>query len=632
MKKLTKNMITSIMLLLISVSNIPAQDIFTAARTGNLETVKLLVEKNNELIKIKDQNGTTPLHFACSGKHLEVQKYLIEKGADVNAQEIDLSAPLHYAVFRNHTEGVELLIVKGANVNALDSKKHTPLHLASQNGMKDIVTVLVKNGAQLELKDDYGRTPLVLGSRERGGPEVIKILLEAGADVNSIDNSKFNALTLAAWRGNKEVVEILLNFKAKLPEDSNVLNELVSSSVQKGILRLFKIVIDTGFDVKKLPILLNDAASGGSKEMIQILIDQGLKINDKDINGWTPLHYAAWNGREEAVQMILQNGGDVNVRNLAGQTAYNIAEWKGNEKLKQILVSMNAEQSPTQFPVLKGDYLGQTLPGKTPKLFARGIVSSIWGLHSSPVFSPDGNEVYWRPMIVKPDAAYTTGGPFMMKRINGVWTSPQQPAPFNADITDDVPFFSPDGTKLFLLSNRPLPGEQQARKENIWVMEKTESGWSEMRPFDQNVNSQEMHWQFSIDKKGNVYFGSSTGSGMGVMDIYCAKFEKGKYNKPVNLGAKINSDKLEMTPFIAPDGSYLLFQRAGDIFVSFLKKDGSWCEAINMGASVNSPAGELCPIVTPDGKYLFFLSTRYGDNNAFWVDASVIEELKPKDL
>ncbi|MHC1704037.1 MAG: ankyrin repeat domain-containing protein [Tenuifilaceae bacterium] len=615
-----------------SKSSNPVQDVFEAIKTGNLDLLRVLIEKNSELLNAKDQNGTTPLHIASSGKQIEIQKFLLEKGADVNAQESDLSTPLHYAAVRNHKEGALLLIEKGADINALDNEKHTPLHLASQNGIMDIVTVLVKSGAKLELKDDYGRTPLLLGSRERGGADLIRILLEAGANINSIDNSGYNSLSLAAWRGKKAVVDVLLDHKTALPDNNNVLVTLVSSSVQKALVRLFRYIVDAGFDPKTIKTFLNDAAAGGSKEIVSDLISKGFKVNEIDINGWSPIHYAAYNGRFDAVSMLIEKGADINCRNLLGQTPFNIADEKGFITIKQILIDNKADQSPIKFPVLRGDYLGQTPPGKIPQIFAQGIISSVWGLHTTAIFSPDGNEVYWRPMIVKPNAAYSTGGPFVMKRVDGIWTPPQQPSPFNDEINDDVPFFSTDGKQLFILSTRPLPGEQQVRKENIWVMEKTTNGWSEMHPFDKTLNEHEMHWQFSIDRAGNVYIGSSAGGGRGMMDIYCSRFENGKYQTPVNLGAQINTDKNEMTPFIAPDGSYLLFQSNGDIFVSFLKKDGSWAKAFSLGSTINTESDELCPVVSPDGKYLFFNSTRSGENSAYWVDAKIIEELRPTGI
>jgi len=114
-------------------------------------------------------------------------------------------------------------------------------------------------------------------------------------------------------------------------------------------------------------------------------------------------------------------------------------------------------------------------------------------------------------------------------------------------------------------------------------------------------------------------------------DIYMARFRSGKYEKPVNLGEPINSPGPETTPFIAPDGSYLLFSRQYDLWVSFRGPGNVWSEPVKLGPDVNSPSVELCPVVSADGKYLFFLSQRDGESHAYWVRAEVIEKLRPKE-
>ena len=293
------------------------------------------------------------------------------------------------------------------------------------------------------------------------------------------------------------------------------------------------------------------------------------------------------------------------------------------------LAAKGADKSDIRFPVLEGAYLGQKPPGDKPELFAPGIVSSIWGLHSTAVFSPDGSEVYWAPMISYPGEVYSRGGLLMMRRIDGRWTAPEW-APFSGpDVEDDVPFFSSDGTRLYFISRRPLPGETQMGSEKIWYVDRAASGWSEPRPLDPNVNSMHMHWEFSMDLAGNVYFAGNSPGGLGMNDLYMARFTQGRYKKPVNLGPPVNSAAGEESPFISHDGSYLLFSRKYDLWVSFRGKDGAWSEPVNLGPGVNSPSIELCPMVTADGKYLFFLSQRDGESHPYWVRADIIEKLRP---
>jgi ketosteroid isomerase-like protein len=139
-----------------------------------------------------------------------------------------------------------------------------------------------------------------------------------------------------------------------------------------------------------------------------------------------------------------------------------------------------------------------------------------------------------------------------------------------------------------------------------------------------------MHWEFSLDLAGNVYFAGNSPGGLGRSDIYTARFTRGRYEKPVNLGDPINTVEIDDTPFVAPDGSYLLFSRQFDLWASFRGADGAWSEPVNLGPGVNSPEIDLCPIVTADGKYLFFLSQRDGESHAYWVSAKILGDLKAK--
>jgi hypothetical protein len=140
----------------------------------------------------------------------------------------------------------------------------------------------------------------------------------------------------------------------------------------------------------------------------------------------------------------------------------------------------------------------------------------------------------------------------------------------------------------------------------------------------------------SADK--TLYFMSRRKGGMGGFDIYWCKPENGEYKSVKNLGKIINTQYTEEDPFIAPDGSFLLFDsdRPGgfggyDIYITYRKVDGSWTKPINLGDRINSKHSECRVYVSPDNKYLFFTSNRNGDYDAFWVDARIIADLKPRN-
>jgi ankyrin repeat protein len=608
-----------------------ADQIHELAQKGDLEGLKAMIEKDPKLVNIRDKDGRTPLHWASRGVHLEVVKFLVDKGADVNAEDSNKVVPLHSLAVRNAAAAIAILVAKGAEVDAKDYGGNTALHYAALSDSVDAVAVLIEKGADIENRENYGRTPLILCARERGGPRTIKVLLEAGGDVNARDKFQDTALNLASWRGKKEVVDILLDGGAKISSKGRDVRYLFSEAASHGLSRLFDAVAKAGgdptFKLSNGGTLLHAAAAGGSAEILEILIGKGLDINLKDSYGWTPLHYAARDGQVEAVEQLITKGTHINARSIMGQSPLNVADEMKHDKVRALLLAKGAEDKPIQFPVLEGDYMGQKPPGETPELFAPGIVSSIWGLHSAAAFSPDGNIAMWAPMITIPGQLYSAGGILMSECKKNRWTAPRF-APFPGNGEGDVPFFAPDGKRVYFMSAQALPGDLQSGKERIWYVDRTADGWSVPKVVDPSVNDYPHHWHFSVDAGHTIYFSSSVPDGYGEGDIYCARLADGIWQKPENLGPPVSTDKEEGMPFIAPDGSYLLFSRTYDLYISYRDKDGDWTEPQNLGKPINTPSIEICPMVSPDGKYLFFLSQRGGESHIWWVDAGFIQKLK----
>jgi len=608
-----------------------SEEIHIAAQKGDLAAVKAIVESGAESVDSRDADGRTPLHLASRGVHIEVIRYLVDNGADLDALDSNQIAPLHSLTSRNHSQGIELLLSRGADIDILDYQNNSPLHYAAMSNHIEAASILVENGASLELKENYGRTPLILCARERGGPEMTRLLLEAGAEVNAKDRASSTPLELAAWRGKAEVVDILLEAGAEIPTKGSKATYHLIFAAAKGLTNLFNTMVKKGADItielSSGGSLMHEAAAGGSLEILKQMAGEGLDINKKDQYGWTPLHYAAKNGHSQPIEWMIGNGADIDTRNSTGETPYNIAVFNRQKDAQDILAAGGADTNPAQFPLLEGDYLGQKPPEEKPEIFALGIVSSIWGLHSTVVFSPDGREALWTPMVDVPGSIYTKGIIFRMKRSGSRWSAPE-PAPFSGKFDDDVPFFAPDGMRLFFISSRSLPGIENSEKERIWYVDRIRDGYSDPQPLDRIVNDQEMHWQFSVDRGGDLYFGSGAAGGYGEGDIYVSRYRDGQYIQPQNLGPSINTEREEGTPFISPDGSYLIFQRSLDLYLSFLQPDGSWGEVFKLEAPINTTAHELCPIVSPDGKYLFFNSSRGGEIQTWWVDAGFIDKIR----
>jgi hypothetical protein len=312
------------------------------------------------------------------------------------------------------------------------------------------------------------------------------------------------------------------------------------------------------------------------------------------------------------------------------------------------LFILNTCTQKDDFPVLQGPYLGQKPPGMTPEIFAPGIISTGYDERIA-AFTPDGKEFYY----------VLYGAPHMIilftKEENGRWTKPRV-TPFSDKYGSEFNI-SPDGSKIVFASFQPLDNKgPESEIGHTWIVERRDTGWGEPKPL-----RPELFGYPSLSSAGHLYINPRREDGMGGEDIYVSKLIDGEYTEPENLGEQVNSEIDEIDPFIAPDESYILFLRregfgGADIYISFRKEDASWTKAKNMGEPINSSASELCPSVSPDGKYFFFTSYRSihkpysdvpltyeekirilnsygnGQGDIYWVDAKVIDNLKPDDL
>ena len=583
---------------LFAAPTVQAQSVFEAAREGDLDVVRELVAADSDLVRATDDSDRTPLHLASGYGHESVVIFLLDSGADIDAREEDGETPLHYAAWRSRLEVGQLLIERGADI---------------------------------EIRNNWGRTPLLIVARETGNVDMAGVLIAAGAEVNLRDEGGESPLDLAAWRGFRDLVNLLLDEGAELPLAGSVQAQyLAMFAAEKGLDRLFDLCVDAGVDLalrnENDGSLLHSASQGGSSAVVSRLLDEGFDPNEVDRYGRTPIHYAAELGREDVARILLKKGADIDARSLSGETAFNTAVWVKRDEMAMFLAKARANTEDRRFPTLTGGFLGQSPPpaGAEPILFAPDIVSTHRFQHGTIAFAPDMDEAYWSSQIATQETGYSQGLIMHSRIVEGAWTEPAPVSFTQLGWGDDVPIFMPDGSRLYFLSVRPAPGEEEGRAERIWFVTRTEAGWSEPVFVVGGPNSLDLHWQFSVAADGSLYVPSRG-------ELYVSRLVDGDYLEPENLGATINSDADEAMPFIAPDGSYLLFTRFGhednhgfaDLWISFADDAGGWTEPLNLGERINSVAG-ICPIVSPDGSMLFFNGG--GDN--YWVDAGVIEELR----
>ncbi|MFC2118822.1 hypothetical protein ACFLSY_09325 [Bacteroidota bacterium] len=291
-----------------------------------------------------------------------------------------------------------------------------------------------------------------------------------------------------------------------------------------------------------------------------------------------------------------------------------------------VALSINAQQN--DFPKLTGPYLGQRPPENVPIKFPFNYMPQGYKLHSAPVFTPDGKEVYFSAMDFSIKFSEKI---FVMKMVNNTWISPQV-ASFSGNYFDGSPSISRDGKYLFFSSARNMNQDNmnESPERNIWYVERCGNDWSQPKSF--NLITPLVGNGSDLSEIGNYFFDSGG-------DIYRVNSPPVENDTPEILGASINSDATELHPCVSSDERFIIFYSSrpghygsggGDLYISFRNDDGFWNQAINLGEQFNK--GHLStsfPHLSPDGKYLFFLKlvSIPWQCEVFWVSVNSLDAL-----
>lgn len=160
-----------------------------AAEKGNLEVVKCLCQRYQKLfgdmkdyIRCLTVRKKDALYYGARYGHLDVVKYLVENGADVNNQAIDGDSALHESASSGHLDVVQYLVRQKANIYIRNKVGQTVLHSAVKSNNIDIISYLVRCGVSVDSKDKWLETPIFLASGELLNS--LEALICLGADLN----------------------------------------------------------------------------------------------------------------------------------------------------------------------------------------------------------------------------------------------------------------------------------------------------------------------------------------------------------------------------------------------------------------------------------------------------------------
>ena len=440
-------------------------------------------------------------------------------------------------------------------------------------------------------------------------------------DISMKSQNQSNLLHFATYCSNEEVFDYLLQKGIKI-NDANVYGDTpLMYAVLRRNVRMTKELINRGAAVNtvnkdSLTPLFN-AIQSDNEDLIDLL----LKAN-ADVNlGKSPLHRAVLNNNIKTFQKIINKDTSIDPLNDFGNTPLAIAIREENKEIVEFLLAKGADLKKVPKHNLKGAYLGQKKPDSIPLLFAKNFISTENFVHS-PTFSSDGNELYYTVESWR----YHGGTIFMTKQENGRWTQPK-PIKIDGDYREIDPILSPDNTKLYYCTNRPIMKGDSIRENcDLWMLKRTNNTWSKPIYLGEDVNNAEYHdWFPSFSSDETLFF--STGPNNSSNIVY-SELKDGHYQKPIDLGTMINSPNRDYDPIIAPDKSFIIFcsnrpngYGSVDLYISFRDENNQWTKAKNMGELINTKDIEFAPRLSPDGNYLFFNRGA----SIYWVSTKMIK-------
>jgi CASK-interacting protein len=221
------------------------------------------------------------------------------------------------------------------------------IHEAAVAGNIEILKLLIDNGANVNLKDNKGLRPLHYAAWQ-GRSEPVFILLRRGANVNEQSINGDTPLHLACQYGHNDIVQLLLfhqadptlvNRRLLTPLDLACENgrfHVVNSLVQNSLCQ--RMIVNT----TEPNAALHLAAKNGHTDIVRLLLLNGMDINRMTINDGTALHVACRNGRYETAKLLLECGIDINLCNSYEQIAYEVViKQKTGNDIKRLIKGRN---------------------------------------------------------------------------------------------------------------------------------------------------------------------------------------------------------------------------------------------------------------------------------------------------
>jgi ankyrin repeat protein len=327
--------------------------LLVAAQRGDVALVKLLLDKGEDPnVRETERNnlGRTPLHYAAGGKHynrqgrhIEVAKLLVERGADVNAKGDTGYTALHVASGLGQVELVDFLLKNGADVDAKDVRG-TPLAAAALQGHEPVVQLLIERKANPQ----EGLVAFSQMNRYTSAHTAILMrLIDAGADPNEESRNGYTVFDSVIVRGAEDPVYMLVSHGVNLGPSRPNLSPRAFKLAEQGYVKTLELAFDKGFDPSTRGELGRTFIHvARTAETVDLLLAKGLRVDQLDDKRNQPLHFAVTAVLRPLCAHLLSKGAPINAANEEGTTPLMLASKGGGDeamKLLELLLERGAD-------------------------------------------------------------------------------------------------------------------------------------------------------------------------------------------------------------------------------------------------------------------------------------------------
>lgn len=380
------------------------------AAEGNIAAVTQLLDSGMPVDSIAGAAKATPLHFAARDGQYAMAQLLISRGADVNARTVYRDTPLHLAAgaqvdacdkspdlpppegaTEEHHAVVSLLLEAGASVDPTNRDGDTPLMNAAACNDAEIATLLIAHGADINHR---GRYFSVLDRAAAWGPDVAKLLIESGADLDTVNYLGETPAEIAVSSGRMETARLLyqalgdprgevpwVGAPRSLPPDRPLHDAVEAGSIvtvqqliadgadvnerdrgqrtplhmiyESPQMNVARLLVASGADINaqdhlgQTPLTMLAAHSyyGGAVDVARFLISEGADVNLASDGGYTPLYNAVSNPSDDLgmIELLIDHDAEVNVRGSLGYTPLHAAARDGKAARVELLIDRGAD-------------------------------------------------------------------------------------------------------------------------------------------------------------------------------------------------------------------------------------------------------------------------------------------------